>query len=89
MRRLKTKRQLAFFVEKSKQRKLGYWMEYLHQGKNRSVIVVLKTVPTLIPSWKIAIGYERQAYDVPLEEIQSWLESNGYQLASCLSDGFP
>lgn len=61
----------------------------MHKGKTRSLIVVLKTVPTLIPSGKIAIGYEKQEYDIPLEEIQTWLESKGYQVGSCMGDRSP
>jgi hypothetical protein len=82
----KPRKQVAFFVEKGGERKLGYWLEYLHRGKIRSQIAVFNIVKPLFPAYKVALGFELQEYDVPREKIQSWLESKGYRVGPFLED---
>ena len=82
----KPRKQVAFFVEKDGQRKLGYWLEYLHRGEIRSQIAVLVPVKPLFPAYKVALGLELQEYDVPRQKIQSWLESRGYRVGPFLEE---
>ena len=82
----KPRKQAAFFVEKDGQRKLGYWLEYLHRGKIRTQIAVLITVKPLFPAYKVALGCELQEYDVPRDKIQSCLEARGYRVGPLLED---